>query len=94
MTCDVSNQGLAAVLYQHQNDIDMVKIHSRKLEFLALKWAVIERFSDYLHHGLTLQVFMDNNPLMYVLTSGKLNAVGMENTDTDYLSRPPLDIQS
>jgi len=46
-----------------------------KLEFLALKWAVTEKFSDY----LTLNQFTvlpDNNPLTYVLTSTKLDATG------------------
>ena len=48
---------------------------AHKLEFLALKWAITEKFSDYLM-GQTFSVFTDNNPLTYILTSAKLNATG------------------
>ena len=37
---------------------------SAKLELLALKWAVTEKFHDYLL-GSWFQVYMDNNPLTY-----------------------------
>ena len=92
ITCDASNNGLGAVLYQKQGGIDRVigyasrtlsdaeqnyHLHSGKLEFLALKWAITERFSDYLRYGPPFSVYTDNNPLTYVLTSAKLNAVGM-----------------
>ena len=40
-----------------------------------MKWAVTEKFSDYLL-GKTFSVFTDNNPLTYVLTSAKLDATG------------------
>ena len=46
-----------------------------KLEFLALKWAVTEKFSDYLTLN-QFTVLTDNNPLTYVLTSAKLDATG------------------
>ena len=46
-----------------------------KLEFLALKWSVTERFHEYLYGG-TFEVFTDNNPLTYVLTMAKLDATG------------------
>ena len=52
-------------------------LHSGKLEFLALKWAVTEKFADYLGHGATSTIYTDNNPLTYVMTSAKLNATGM-----------------
>ena len=52
-------------------------LHSGKLEFLALKWAVTDKFPDYLGHGSSFTVFTDNNPLTYVMTSAKLNATGM-----------------
>ena len=46
---------------------------THKLEFLALKWAITEKFSDYLRtHFFT--VYTDNNPLTYVLTNPKLDA--------------------
>ena len=43
-----------------------------KLELLALKWAVCDKFKDYLL-GSKFTVLMDNNPLCYVKTS-KLGA--------------------
>ena len=46
---------------------------AHKLEFLALKWAVVEKFHKYLY-GLTFDVHMDNNLLTYVLTTTKLDA--------------------
>lgn len=51
-------------------------LHSGKLEFLALKWAVCDKFRDYLFHAPHFTVYTDNNPLTYVLTTAKLNAVG------------------
>lgn len=50
-------------------------LHSGKLEFLALKWAVTERFQDYLISS-SCTVYTDNNPLTYVLSTAKLNATG------------------
>ena len=41
---------------------------SAKLELLALKWAVTEKFRDYLL-GLKFTVYTDNNPLAYIQTS-------------------------
>ena len=45
---------------------------SAKLELLVLKWAVTEKFRDYLL-GLQFQVYTDNNLLAYVMES-KLGA--------------------
>ena len=45
---------------------------SAKLELLALKWAVTEKFCDYLL-GLQFQAYTDNSPLAYVQES-KLGA--------------------
>jgi hypothetical protein len=42
---------------------------------LALKWAITEKFSDYLM-GQTSSVYTDNNLLTYILTSAKLDAIG------------------
>ena len=50
----------------------MCNYSSAKLELLALKWAVTEKFQDYLL-GLQFQVYVDNNPLTYVQES-KLGA--------------------
>ena len=48
---------------------------AHKLEFLALKWSVTEKFHDYLYGG-HFEVYMDNNPLTYILTTAKLDATG------------------
>ena len=48
---------------------------AHKLEFLALKWCVSERFHEYLYGG-HFRVYTDNNPLTYILTSAKLDATG------------------
>ena len=85
---DASFQGLGAVLNQeHQGGLRPVAFASRKLsaseknypvhqlEFLALKWAVVDKFHDYLY-GASFTVRTDNNPLTYILTTAKLNATG------------------
>ena len=85
---DASTTGLGAALYkQHDGVLKPVAYASRglsksevnypahKLEFLALKWAVTEKFADYLY-GAHFTVFTDNNPLTYVLTTAKLDATG------------------
>jgi len=85
---DASSQGLGAVLYQNQSGKDRViayasrglknaerKYPAHKLEFLALKWAITDRFKDLLY-GHQFEVLTDNNPLTYVLTSAKLDATG------------------
>ena len=41
---------------------------SAKLELLALKWAITEKFRDYLL-GSKFTVYTDNNPLAYIQTS-------------------------
>ena len=46
---------------------------AHKLEFLALKWAITDRFHEY---GGQFDVYTDNNPLTYILTSAKLDATG------------------
>ena len=86
---DSSTDGLGAVLYQKQDGKQRVIVYasrsvskaesnypSHKLEFLALKWAVCEKFHEYLYGSKPFEVFTDNNPLTYVLTSAKLDACG------------------
>lgn len=51
----------------------MSNYSSMKLEVLALKWVVVEKFHEYLL-GVKFVVFMDNNPLSYLQTA-KLAAV-------------------
>ena len=47
-----------------------------KLEFLALKWAVTDKFKEYLYGENKFEVYTDNNPLTYILTTAKLDACG------------------
>ena len=46
-----------------------------KLEFLSLKWAIMDQFHEYLY-GNIFDVYTDNNTLTYVLTTTKLDAMG------------------
>ena len=84
---DASKDRLGPVLSQKQSDCkyhpvayasqslkgSKQKYHSSKLEFLELKWAIMDQFCEYLQyqpfHGKT-----DNNPLTYVMSSPNLNA--------------------
>ncbi|KAK3516314.1 hypothetical protein QTP70_009370 [Hemibagrus guttatus] len=52
------------------------RLHSSKLEFLALKSAVCKKFRDYLFYAQHFMVYTDNNSLTYVMSTAKLNAVG------------------
>ncbi len=86
---DASHSGLGAVLSQeHEGKLRPVAFASRglrpseknmqnyssmKLEFLALKWAVSEKFREYLL-GTSCIVYTDNNSLRY-LDTAKLGAV-------------------
>ena len=85
---DASTNGLGAVLYQIQEGVDSVVAYAsqslkpseknypaHKLEDLALKWCVTEKFHEYLY-GNTFEVITDNNPLTYILTTAKLDATG------------------
>lgn len=83
---DASTLGLGAALYQEQQGQRQVVAYAsrglskcetrypaHKLEFLALEWAVTEKFQDYLY-GSPFFVVTDSNPLTYILTSAKLDA--------------------
>lgn len=83
---DASTTGLGAALYQEQDGLvrpiafasrglshSEARYPAHKLEFLALKWSVTEKFSDYLY-GNQFTVITDSNPLTYILTSAKLDA--------------------
>ena len=86
---DASSCGLGAVLSQKQDNGKFhpvayasrelkggeKKYHSSKLEFLALKWAVIDQFREYLRYRpFTMRT--DNNPLTYIMTTPNLDATG------------------
>ena len=85
---DASAKALGAVLYQTQEGKKRViafasralnkaeqKYSAYKLEFLPLKWAITEKFGDYLavNH---FTVLTDNNPLTHILSTAKLDATG------------------
>ncbi len=86
---DASHGGLGAVLLQEMDGMlrpivfashslrpterNMDNYSSFKLEFLALKWAVAEKFREY-HLGHSFVVYTDNNPLSHLQTA-KLGAV-------------------
>ena len=84
---DACGSGLGAILYQTCEDgTDAVIAYAsrhlskaeshypmHKLEFLTLEWVVVKKFHEYLY-GSTFNVYMDNNPLAYVLTTAKLDA--------------------
>ena len=82
---DASGDGLGAVLYQVQDGQKRVIAYAsqrlsrsernypvHKLEYLALKWAITDKFYEYLY-GSEFQVYMDNSPLTYVLTMAMLD---------------------
>ena len=91
---DASGRGLRAVLSQKQADGRYYPIayasrvmneteqryHSNKQEFLALKWAIMEQFHEYLSpYGKNRNKFVvctNNNLLTYIFTSTNLDAAG------------------
>ena len=86
---DTSKEGLGVVLPQKQDDGCYHPVtfgscsltpteknyHSSKLEFLTLKWSIMEHFKEYLACA-PFVVRMDNNPLTCVLTTPNLDATG------------------
>ena len=84
---DASKEGLGAVLSQKQSDGRYHPVafgscsltpseknyHSSKLEFLMLKWNVMEHFKEYLTY-LPFVVRTDNNLLTYMLMMPNLDA--------------------
>ena len=86
---NASKEGLGAVLSQKQEDgwFHLVaygsrvltthekNYHSTKLEFLALKWAIVEHFKEYLLYQPFL-VKTNNNPLTYIMSTPNLDATG------------------
>ena len=86
---DASKEGFGAVLSQKQADRHFHLVaygsqaltahkknyHSTKLEFLVLKWAIMEHFKEYLLYQPFI-VKTDNNPLIYIMTTPNLDATG------------------
>lgn len=87
---DSSESGLGAVLSQDQDgqrkiiayasrglrkgEANKSNYSSKKLELLALKWAVTDKFRDYLT-GSQFTVFTDNNPMTYLMKAKRLSAL-------------------
>uniref|UniRef100_A0AAQ4QA44 Gypsy retrotransposon integrase-like protein 1 n=1 Tax=Gasterosteus aculeatus aculeatus TaxID=481459 RepID=A0AAQ4QA44_GASAC len=88
LSVDASSNGLGAVLSQLAEGDDVARpvafaskslnyaqsrYPAHRLEFLALKWAVCDKFSHWLK-GQPFTAWTDNNPLTYILTKPKLDA--------------------
>lgn len=87
---DASLQGLGAVLMQDQEDGRQIianasrilhgserndaNYSSFKLELMAVKWTVNEKFNDYLYR-VKFEIVTNNNPLCYQTNTSKLGAV-------------------
>ena len=86
---DASSDGLGAVLLQEGEDGKLHPIaygsqsltkternyHLGKTEFLALKWAIMDHFKEYLIYQAFI-VWTDNNLLTYLFTTPNLDACG------------------
>lgn len=57
----------------HPTERNYANYSSFKLELLALKWAVTEKFKDYVT-GAQFTVYTDNNPVAHLQTA-RLGAV-------------------
>ena len=93
-----SKEGLGAVLSQKQTNGQYYLVtygsqalmaheknyHSTKLQFLALKWAVMEHFKEHLPYQPFL-VRTDNNPLTYCARAQLIS----QHVDTGQLNIPP-----
>ena len=75
MLYQTHDDGMDAVIAYASRSLTKPKSYypAHKLEFLTLKWPAVEKFHEYLY-GLTFDVYMDNDPLTYVLTTAKLDA--------------------
>jgi transposase InsO family protein len=87
---DASHYGLGAILSQEQeegsrvlayasrglrkSERNMDNYSSMKLELLAVKWAVVDKFRGYLQ-GAFFTIVTDNNPMTYLMSKSKITAV-------------------
>jgi len=87
LAVDASFDGIGAVLSQLQNGEKVARpvafasrtlsksqlnYPAHRLEFLALKWAICDKFSHWLK-GRHFTAWSDNNPLTYILTKPRLD---------------------
>ena len=88
LSVDASGYSIGAVLYQTQQGQKKVIAYAsrglneaekrypvHKREFLAMKWAITEKFRDYLYYS-KFDLYTDNNPLVYVLSTARVDATG------------------
>ena len=88
MHTDANILSLGGVLYQEQISVEKVvscaswslsksesKYPGHKVEFLYLKWTITDQFHAYLYRN-TFDIYTDNKPLMYILSTAKLDAMG------------------
>lgn len=88
LSTDASLDGLGAVLSQVQEGDTVARpvafaskslsraqkrYPAHRLEFLAMKWSVCDKFSHWLK-GRSFTVWTDNNPLTHILTKPRLDA--------------------
>ena len=91
---DVSGTGLEAILLQNQNNKSRVisygirsftpqvkKHHCSKKWVSRRKMAVWIQFRDYLYYAF-FYISIDNNPMTYITTTGKLTATGQRSVNT------------
>ena len=84
---DACKTGFGAVLYQMDDKKKRPLCYAsrktsrteqgystHKLEFCALRWAVCDKFREYLCNGNRCMVYTDNNPLKHILTKAKIDA--------------------
>ena len=96
---DTSGQGLVCAMYQIQKGMTRVircgsrtfsgaeqKHYSSKLTFLALKWDFCDHFKENLYYAKSCDLYIDNNLLAHVMSTGKLYAAGQKwaNELSDY----------
>ena len=88
---DVCKTGFGSALYQKDDDLKKRPLcyssrktsrteqgySTHKLEFCALRWAVCDKFREYLCNGNRCSVYTDNNPLKHILTKSTVVATSL-----------------
>ena len=74
--CHTYDDRTNAIIAYASRSLTKAETHylTHKLEFVTLKWAMVEKFHEYLY-GLTFDIYTNNNPPTYVLMMVKLDAM-------------------